>query len=348
MSLSYPENAPSPIKHPFQATAEAAIADKTKPPGSLGQLETLAVQISCLQNTVKPVLEPACMVVFCADHGVAAAGVSAYPQAVTAQMMANFAQGGAAVCVLCQANGLAMEAIDVGVAADITSLHSVVHAKVSWGTADLSAGDAMTEGECMQAMAVGEAALQRAMANGMRCIALGEMGIGNTTSAAVLTGHFSRSGADGVVGRGTGIDDAALAQKRAIVSRQLAALSLATPLEALRCAGGLEIAALIGLMLAVPKTDVLVLVDGFIVTAAALVACAINPAVHAHLVFSHESAEPGHKVALAKLNATPLLSLELRLGEGSGAALAYPIAKAAAKIMRDMATFSDAGVSEAH
>jgi len=348
MSSTSPENAPSPTEHPFRQTAEAAIADKTKPPGSLGQLEALAVQISCLQGSVEPVLEPACTLVFAADHGVAAAGVSAYPQEVTAQMMANFDAGGAAVSVLCRSNGLSLEATDVGVAADLSSLKNIVHAKVRPGTANLCEGDAMSTQECDAAMSVGAMALQRAQQNGMRCIALGEMGIANTTSAAILTGHLTHGTAAQVVGRGTGIDNAALAQKQAIVQQVLQELNGATPRQALRRAGGLEIAALVGLMLQAPEAKILLLIDGYIVTSAALLACRLNPAVRDCLVFSHQSAEPGHERALVALQAHPILKLQLRLGEGSGAALAYPIVKAAANIMRDMATFSAAGVSNAN
>ena len=326
----------------------AALDAKTKPPGSLGRLETLAVELGLAQRSRAPRADPARIVVFAADHGVAAEGVSAYPAEVTAQMVRNFAGGGAAVAVLARAADVALEVVDVGVATDLADLEGIVHDKVAPGSANLARGPAMTATELDAALEVGRRAVRRAAADGVRVLLLGEMGIGNTTAAAVLTALCCDADGGRVGGRGTGLDDAGLARKRALIERVRASLAATDDArEWLRRAGGLEIAALVGAMLEAPAHPLSLLVDGYIVTAAALVACRLETRARGPLLFAHRSAEPGHALALEALGAEPLLDLGLRLGEGSGAVLALPLLRAACSVLADMATFGEAGVSTA-
>jgi len=327
--------------------AQNAIDNKTKPLGSLGLIESIAVQIASIQQTCQPSVDPARIIVFAADHGVTVEGVSAFPAEVTQQMMANFAAGGAAVCVLGKNADASFEAIDVGVNGDVSDLSGIVHAKVACGTANLAAEAAMTYEQLDAALQVGREAIVRAVEEGIRCVGLGEMGIGNTTSAAILTGLLCNATPLTVTGRGTGLNNDQLSVKQAIVASAMSRLTSIgdDPMECLREAGGLEIAAIVGAMLEAPAHKMTVIVDGFIVTAAALIACRLKPAVREVLVFAHESAEPGHAVAVEKLQAEPLLNLQMRLGEGSATALALPLLRGAVAVLSDMASFSDAGVS---
>jgi len=325
-----------------------ALDAKTKPPGSLGRLERLAIELGLAQGSVNPCPDPARIVVFAADHGVASEGVSAFPAEVTAQMVGNFLAGGAAVAVLGRQARAELEVVDVGVAADLSAHEGLVHDKVARGTANLRVRAAMTHEQLDAALAAGRRAVVRAVDAGARTLLLGEMGIGNTTAAAVLTGLLCEAQAEPVTGRGTGVDDRALATKRAVVAAALARVGDlgGDPLECLREVGGFEIGALVGAMLEAPAHRLVVLVDGYIVTAAALLACRLRPSTRRQLVFAHRSAEPGHRLALAALEAEPLLDLELRLGEGSGAVLALPLLRAACTVLAEMATFADAGVSD--
>ncbi len=328
--------------------ARAAVDAKTKPLGALGRIEELAIDLAVLQRTLTPSVDRARLVVFGADHGVAAEGVSAYPAVVTAQMMANLAGGGAAACVFARVFDVALEVVDVGVAADLSALTGIVHAKVRPGTANLATGPAMRSDDLAAAIAVGRAAVRRAAQAGCRALALGEMGIANTTSAAALTSALTGAAPEVTVGRGTGIDDRVLAHKRQVVSRALALH--ATPgigvADLLAALGGLEIAAITGAVLEASKGGLAVLVDGFIVSAAALAAVRLDARCRAACFFSHRSAEPGHAVLLEALGAEPLLDLGLRLGEGTGAVLALPLLRAACAMLSEMATFASAGVSE--
>lgn len=334
----------------IRTAAKSAIDNKTKPPGSLGLIEAVAIQLSTIQNSLSPTIDPARVIVFGADHGVTVEGISAYPSEVTAQMMANFAAGGAAVCVLSASASASLEVIDVGVDADLSQYESIIHQKVGRGTHNLAHTAAMSHEELDAALQVGREAVVRAASDGQRCIGLGEMGIGNTTSAAILTGLMCTPDAAVVTGRGTGLSDEQMLVKRRVIADAIARLSDMhdDPLECLREAGGFEIAALVGAMLEAPAHKLPVLVDGFIVTAAALIACRIRPVVRDVLFFAHQSAETGHRIALEELNAKPLLQLDMRLGEGSAAALAIPLLRGAATIMSDMASFADAGVSTEH
>lgn len=331
----------------FAAAARQTIDSKTKPPGSLGQLERWAVQISCLQGTLEPRVDRARILVFGADHGLSRAGVSAFPREVTVEMMHNFARGGAAINVLTRSAGLEVEVIDVGVDGDLGGLEGIVHAKVRLSSRDMRHEPAMTESELEAAWAAGVAATHRARDAGCRAIGIGEMGIGNTAASAALLSALTAEPAEVTVGRGSGIDDAGLEHKRTVIREVLAthAASTADPRTALATFGGLELAAMAGAASAAVREGMAVMVDGFISTVAALAATRIDPNIRPGLFFAHRSAEQGHQVALRALAADPLFDLGLRLGEGTGSALALPVLESAAAVMREMATFESAGVS---
>lgn len=343
---------------PLTAAARAAVDAKAKPMGSLGELETLAVQLAAIQRTLTPEVARARVVVFAADHGVTTEGVSAYPRQVTAEMMRNFARGGAAVCALARSVDAEVEVVDVGVDAELqkeldaaAALNGtrVVHAKVRRGTRNLRSEPAMLAGECAAAIEVGRAAVQRAAAAGVRALGLGEMGIGNTTSAAALLCELAGVTPEEAVGRGTGVDDEGLRRKLLVVRDALARHAVTgrpdDVLGALASLGGLELAAITGAVLEAPAHRMTMVVDGFISTVAALVAVRLDPTTEGVLVFAHRSAERGHDAALTALGARPLLSLGMRLGEGSGAALAIPLLRAAATMLSEMSTFESADVS---
>jgi nicotinate-nucleotide--dimethylbenzimidazole phosphoribosyltransferase len=328
------------------AAARHAIDDKTKPLGSLGELETWAIQLAEIQGTLTPRIDRARMIIFGADHGVAHEGVSAYPPQVTAEMMRNFARGGAAINVLARANTLEIEVIDVGVDADLAELTGITHAAVRRGSRNMLHEPAMTDAERDAAMAVGRDAVRRAASDGVRAVGLGEMGIGNTTAAAAVLSALTGAPPAETVGRGTGVDDARLAHKRVVVARAVACHAAATdPLAALGALGGLELAAIAGAALEAPAHGIAVVADGFISTVAILVAVRIDPSIRGHVFCAHRSAEAGHTLALDALGARPMLDLGLRLGEGSGAALAIPLLRSAAAVLTEMATFAGAGVS---
>jgi nicotinate-nucleotide--dimethylbenzimidazole phosphoribosyltransferase len=331
---------------PSAAAIAAALDEKTKPPGSLGELEHLAATLARIQRTLKPSVDRPRIVVFAADHGIAARGVSAYPSAVTAQMVANFAGGGAAINVLARAAGAALEIVDVGVAADTRAAALVVQDKVALGSADFVVEAALTPAQRKHALAAGARAAERAQAQGCDLLAFGEMGIGNTSSAAALLCALTGQAPRLVVGVGTGIDPAQLTHKRRLIEAALARVgAIDDPLKLLAELGGFEIAAIVGALLKLKRAPLPIVIDGFIVTVAALVACRVAPSVRERLIFAHRSAERGHGIALAALNATPLLEWGLRLGEGSGAALAIPLCRAAARVLSEMASFASAGVS---
>ena len=326
--------------------AETRQARLTKPTGSLGRLEELSIRLAGMTGRLDPPLSDAVVFTLAADHGVAAEGVSAYPREVTAQMVLNFLRGGAAINVLAREVGARVVVADIGVDADLPA-HPDLHAvKVRRGTDSITHGPAMSRSEAEQAIDVG-----RTLVRGERLdIALtGDMGIGNTTASAAvicaLTGLDPRS----VVGRGTGVDDAGLERKINAVSRALdvnARSIAAGPLETLAAVGGLEIAGLTGVILESAERRKPVIIDGFISGAAALVAAEVEPAVTGYLVASHRSQERGHGEVLVRLGLRPLLDLDLRLGEGTGAALALPIVRAAVRLLNEMATFDEAGVSD--
>ena len=333
-------------RHSFEAELRRRIDDKTKPVGSLGRLEELALQLGLIQGTLTPDVASAAVYVFAADHGIAREGVSAYPQAVTAQMVKNFLAGGAAISVFARLNGMALRVVDAGVAEPCAPHPLLVSRRVGAGTRSFLDAPAMSAAERDAAMKAGAQLMCEARAEGMRVVALGDMGIGNTSSASVLTSLITGAPLERCVGRGAGLDDAGLKRKIATLER---AVHLRgdphDPLERLRMYGGFEIAMLAGALMEAAREPLVILVDGFIVCAALAIAAAEEAEVLRCCVFSHRSAEPGHDLLLARLGARPLLDLGMRLGEGTGAALAYPLVKAAAAFLNDMATFESAQVS---
>jgi nicotinate-nucleotide--dimethylbenzimidazole phosphoribosyltransferase len=316
------------------AAVQAALDGKTKPRGSLGRLEELACRIASARGTTTPGPIRATVIVAAADHGVAREGVSAYPQEVTGQMLENFGAGGAAVCVLARAAGADLRVVDCG---------------VGRGTANLAEGPAMSRDEALAHVEAGIALAGELVDGGTTVIALGEMGIGNSTAAAALTAALLGVEPARVCGRGTGLDDAGLSRKIAVVERALEvnASRLDDGMGTLAALGGFEIAFLVGVALGAAANRAVVLLDGFITGAAALVAARLAKAARDSMISAHLSPEPGHRLVLEELGLLPLLDLGLRLGEGSGAALALPLLQAAAAIVGEMATFASAGVTDA-
>ncbi|MBP7241115.1 nicotinate-nucleotide--dimethylbenzimidazole phosphoribosyltransferase [Amaricoccus sp.] len=329
----------------FEARLRAAIDGKTKPLGALGRVEALAAQIARTQGTLEPRLDACALTIFAADHGVATEGVSAYPQDVTRQMLANFLAGGAAATVFAAGLGVPVTVVDAGVAGPPLDAPGLVSRRIAPGTASFLHGPAMSRAELARALDAG-----RALGAGpvTTAAAFGEMGIGNTAAAAAVAHKLTGLPLDTLVGRGAGLDDAGLARKRAIVGRACARTAdRLDPEAALAEYGGFEIAMMTGAMLGAVAAGRVVLVDGFIATAAAACAGAMAPEARGALVYAHRSAENGHGALLDHLGARPLLDLGMRLGEGSGALLAWPIVRAAADMLRDMASFESAGVSRA-
>ncbi len=318
----------------------------TKPPGSLGRLEELATRLAVLRGGPPRVAAPV-IFTFAGDHGVAAEGVSAYPQVVTAQMVENFLRGGAAVNVLARQAGARVIVADLGVASPLAGGPGLVSRPVAPGTANMARGPAMTRAQAARAIETGAGLALEALDGGADLLGTGEMGIGNTTAASAITAALTGAAPARVTGRGTGVDDAALARKVDVVARALA-VNAPDPrdgLDVLAKVGGFEIGGLVGVILAGAARRIPVVLDGFIAGAAALVAVALAPAARHALFASHRSAEPGHGAALARLGLEPYLDLELRLGEGTGAALFVHLARAAALVWSEMATFKSAGVS---
>jgi len=336
---------------PPDAAAAAAATEHldrlTKPPGSLGRLEALAVQLAAIAGTSPPpVPAPAAVAVFAADHGVVAEGVTPWPQEVTAQMVANFCAGGAAINVLARQVGATVVVVDVGVASEVPELPGLVRARVAPGTANLAAGPAMTAAEVDAALDVGAAVAAALVASGARCLVTGDMGIGNTTASAAVIAALTGRPATEVTGRGTGIDDQRLARKVAVVEGAVGRARGRGPKDVLAEVGGLEIAAIAGFVVGGAAARVPVVVDGVIAAAGLLAAAAVAPGVLGFVVAGHRSVEPGATAALAHLGLDPLLNLGMRLGEGTGACLAVPIVQAAAHVIGEMATFDSAGVTE--
>jgi nicotinate-nucleotide--dimethylbenzimidazole phosphoribosyltransferase len=338
----------APIDHAAGLEAQRALDRKTKPRGSLGELEALAVRIASVRRTASIAdLRPA-LVLVAGDHGVAAAGVSAYPQEVTAQMLANFAAGGAAANVLARQAGARLVVVDAGVRGG--GRHGGIRPlRLGDGTANLAEGPAMSRDTALRGLETGISLADELFVDGHELLALGDMGIGNTTAASALSAALLPADPIDVCGRGTGIDDAALARKIEVVRRSLERNepSLGDPVGALAALGGFELAVLAGVCLGSAANGVPLLLDGFVTTAAALVAARLQPAATESMIAAHRSPEPGHALLLAELGLRPLFDLELRLGEGSGAALALPLVLAALALLRDMATFEEAGVVDA-
>ncbi|MDO8932510.1 MAG: nicotinate-nucleotide--dimethylbenzimidazole phosphoribosyltransferase [Rhodocyclaceae bacterium] len=338
----------SAVDRSLEAALRHKIDTKTKPLGALGRLEDLALQIGLVRGSLQPSLSKPHIVVFAGDHGAAKAGISAFPQDVTWQMVENFLAGGAAINVFARANDIALTVVDSGVAHDFGARPNLVDAKIAPGTANYLEGAAMTPAQCAAAMDRGAELVHQLAADGCEVIGFGEMGIGNTAAASLITHCLTGATLEACVGRGTGLDDAGLARKRTLLGQALARFdgTHSDALAVLAQFGGFEIAMMAGAMLAAAQARLVVLVDGFICGAAALVAARLTPAFLDYAVFCHASAEPGHKAQMAALGATPLVDLGLRLGEGTGAAVAWPLLRAACAFVNEMASFESAGVDD--
>ncbi len=332
----------------LKAALLSKINNKTKPLGSLGLLENIALQIGLIQASLSPALFNPTMLVFAGDHGIAKEGVSAYPQAVTAQMVNNFVQQGAAINVFSAQHGITLKIIDSGVNAIFSPSHHLIDAKIAFGTHNFLYAPAMSIEQCKLAIQKGAQMVEMRCAEGCNIFGFGEMGIGNTASASCLMSRLCDFPIESCVGRGTGLDDAGL--RRKITSLKEALLFHANiddnALETLATFGGFEIAMMVGAMLKAAEKSCVLIIDGFISTAALLVAYKLYPEILHYCVFSHCSDESGHKQLLDYLNAKPLLSLGMRLGEGSGAALAYPLVVSAVNFLNNMASFEEAQVSK--
>ncbi|WP_130931366.1 nicotinate-nucleotide--dimethylbenzimidazole phosphoribosyltransferase [Pseudomonas sp. Sample_24] len=328
--------------------AQARQQQLTKPAGSLGQLESLAVQLAGLQGQVKPSLDQVWIAIFAGDHGVVAEGVSAYPQEVTGQMLHNFVNGGAAISVLARQLGASLEVVDLGTVTPSLNLPNVRHLNIGPGTANFVQGSAMTQAQGELALQAGRDSVLRAIATGAQLFIGGEMGIGNTTAASALACALLDCPVMHLTGPGTGLNAQGVSHKAQVIERALTlhAAQRGDALLTLFNLGGFEVAALVGAYLACAQEGVAVLVDGFICSVAALVAVRLNPQCRPWLLFAHRGAEPGHRHVLETLNAEPLLDLGLRLGEGSGAALAVPLLRLACDLHGQMATFAEAAVAD--
>ncbi|TKB88654.1 MAG: nicotinate-nucleotide--dimethylbenzimidazole phosphoribosyltransferase [Nitrospira sp.] len=330
------------------AQVQARLDRLTKPIGSLGRLEELAACYVMITGEVNPKVPRGAVYTFAADHGVTVEGVSAYPSAVTPQMVLNFLRGGAGVNVLARHVGLEVRVVDIGVAFDFESAPGLMHRKVMPGTKNLMVEPAMSRAQAEQALHVGIELATEAAQEGIGLIGTGEMGIGNTTASSAITAAMTRRQVSDVTGRGTGIDDAGYAHKIDVIQRALAfhRLDSTDAMEVLAKVGGLEIGGLAGLMLGAAAARIPVVLDGFIAGAAALIAVGLQPRCKDYLIASHQSVERGHRAILDHLGLKPLLDLDLRLGEGTGACLGMSLVLAAIKILTEMATFDEAGVSE--
>jgi nicotinate-nucleotide--dimethylbenzimidazole phosphoribosyltransferase len=340
----------APSQEIDRSSREQALARQqqlTKPTGSLGQLEAVAVQLAGLQGRVKPTVDNVWIAIFAGDHGVVEEGVSAYPQAVTGQMLHNFIMGGAAISVLAKQLSAQLDVVDLGTVSPL-NLPGVRHLDLGTGTANFAKGEAMTQAQLDSALAGGRDSVLRAKAAGTQLFIGGEMGIGNTTAASAVACSLLSCPASLLVGPGTGLDAHGIQHKAQVIERalQLHTSQSGDALGSLRALGGFEVAALVGAYLACAQEGIAALVDGFICSVAALVAVRLNPSCREWLFFGHRGAEPGHRHVLETLQAEPLLELGLRLGEGSGAALAVPLMRLACELHNGMATFAEAAVAD--
>ena len=328
--------------------ARARQDNLTKPAGSLGRLEELSIQLAGIQGRPQPQIKDKAVIVMVADHGVVAEGTSAYPQEVTAQMVLNFVRGGAAINVISRQIGARVVVVDIGIAADTASFEGIVHRKVASGTQNMCRGPAMTLEQAEQAIETGIEIVDDEINKGLDIVGTGDMGIGNTTASSAICAVLTGKTAAEVTGRGTGLDDAQMQHKIEVINRALAVNKpeAAKPLEVLAKVGGLEIGGLAGVMLGAASRRVPVMIDGFISGAAALIAAGLCPRCKDYMIAGHVSVEPGHKYMLEHLGIKPLLNLDMRLGEGTGAALGISLAETSCRILSEMATFAEAGVSE--
>lgn len=337
-----------PLDGSLNAVLQQKIDQKTKPLGALGRLEEIALKVGQIQNTLTPQLNQPTMLVFAGDHGIAESGVSPYPQAVTAQMVHNFLAGGAGINIFAKQGNMQLRIVDAGVNYQFESHPDLTEAKIGMGTCNFLQEPAMTMDQCEQALTVGAGLAKKEVDAGCNVLGFGEMGIANTSSASCLMSVLCGLPLESCVGRGTGLDDNGLAKKAEILKQAIAIHQINDKdvLGALATFGGFEIAMMTGAMLGAAKHKAVLLIDGFIATTALLVASRLQPNVLQYCIFSHCSDEAGHRKLLDYLDANPLLDLGMRLGEGTGAALAYPLIQAAVNFLNDMASFESAGVSE--
>ncbi len=348
MTTDWTHIAPHPLDQTIITAAATRQANLTKPPGALGELEEIAIRLAGMQGRERPCVDAIRIVVFAADHGVCEEHISAFPQSVTAEMIRNFARGGAAISVLARSLGASLEVIDLGTVSGLSDVPGVIHLNIGTGTANLARSAAMTAGQCNAALDAGRHSVERALRDGAELFIGGEMGIGNTTAAAALACALLDEAPQHLAGPGTGLDITGVTRKTLVIRRalELHHPHLADPREALRRVGGFEIAALAGAYITCAQAGLPVLVDGFIATAAALTAERLCPGTAQWFFYGHGSAEPGHARLLTALRARPLLSLGMRLGEASGAAIAAPLLRLACELHNGMATFAEAAVSE--
>ncbi len=329
---------------------QSKIDSKTKPIGALGMLELIALKIGLIQNTLSPELTNPTIIVFAGDHGIASEGVSAYPQEVTHQMVLNFLSGGAAICVFSKQNGINLKIVDAGVNFNFSNTPNLINAKISMGTKNFLNSPAMDKVQCENALSKGALIVKEQGEKGCNIIGFGEMGIGNTSSASIIMSILCNISIENCVGRGTGLDDSSLKRKTQIlkqaIKKHIPNIEKSNPLSVLSTFGGFEIAMICGGMLQAAELNMIILIDGFIVTSALLVASKINPSVLDYCIFCHKSDEKGHSSVLNDLNAEPLLDLKMRLGEGTGVAIAYPLIKSAINFLNNMASFEDANVTK--
>jgi nicotinate-nucleotide--dimethylbenzimidazole phosphoribosyltransferase len=338
-----------PLDEAAMAAARARQDMLTKPRGSLGRLEVLSIQLAGIAGTPRPSLQHKVIITMAGDHGVVAEGVSAYPQAVTPQMVYNFLRGGAAINVMARHVGARVVVVDMGVAAALEAHSDLVDKKVALGTGNIARGPAMSREQAIRALLAGAEVVEAEIGRGLDILGTGDMGIGNTTPSTAIAAALTGRPPAELAGRGTGVDDAGLARKVAVVQRALA-VNQPDPddaLDVLAKVGGFEIGGLAGAILAAAAYRRPVVIDGFISTAAAMIAARLAPQVRPYLVAAHRSQERGHALMLEWLALSPLLDLDMRLGEGTGAALGISLAEVACKILGEMATFGEAGVSEA-
>ena len=338
------------ISKEFIPQLQNKIDSKTKPIGALGMLELIALKIGLIQNTLSPELTNPTIIVFAGDHGIASEGVSAYPQEVTHQMVLNFLSGGAAICVFSKQNGINLKIVDAGVNFDFSNTPNLINAKISMGTKNFLNSPAMDKVQCENAISKGALIVKEQGEKGCNIIGFGEMGIGNTSSASIIMSILCNISIEKCVGRGTGLDDSSLKKKTQIlkqaIKKHIPNIEKSNPLSVLSTFGGFEIAMICGGMLQAAELNMIILIDGFIVTSALLVASKINPSVLDYCIFCHKSDEKGHSKVLDDLNAEPLLDLKMRLGEGTGVAIAYPLIKSSINFLNNMASFEDANVTK--
>jgi nicotinate-nucleotide--dimethylbenzimidazole phosphoribosyltransferase len=337
----------TPVDKSISEALQYKINYKTKPLGSLGKLEEIALQIGCIQNTLEPKLNKPTVIIFAGDHGIVEEGVSPYPQEVTYQMVLNFIQGGAGINVFAKQNGIEIKVVDAGVNFDFEPHPNLIKAKIGKGTKNFFNEPAMTEAQCIEAMKKGGAIAEEVFNEGSNVLGFGEMGIGNTSSASLLMNQLCNIPLESCIGRGTGLDDSGLEKKKNILSQSIANQGNfdKTPLNILKIFGGFEIAMMCGAMLKAAELKMVVLIDGFIASSALLVASKLSPAILDYCIFTHQSNEVGHKLMLAHLHGDPILNIGMRLGEGTGVAVAYPIIEASVNFLNQMASFESAAVS---